>query len=507
MPYFYLQVVRGIDSGRRYELHEGTATVGRAEDSAVQLPNDEKAVSAHHAVLYVSASEVLVQDFESTNGTFLNNNRISGETPIQAGDTVGFGKTGPRLELIVSPERLSLDGGRDDEAADAEASRDIRADEQPSVTAEYERKLHDHDISPEDMRRLLRDGKRVKKLVDRPSLTRTQRTLLGSMYDAHRLSTRQWIVVVVAVVTVAASLITYFSIRAGQYRSLLKEAHRLEESLDTYEKRITAARNEPGFSEDELQKLVGEFQQKQNVFSELRAQLKSSDFRRYYTDEIERELDAILELFGEVDYHVPPEMIERVRYHVGVYSGRMKATIARYLSRRDAYFPLFTRVLEQHNLPPELAYMAMLESGLDPQAKSRAGARGLWQLMPRTARGYKLTVNRSVDERTDPARSTKAAAEYLRDLFGIFGGKSSAMLAMAAYNAGEGRVMGALKKVENPMLDRDFWYLYRMGYLAEETNEYIPRILALMVIDRNRERYGFTADLIAAASDSSTLAK
>ena len=91
----------------------------------------------------------------------------------------------------------------------------------------------------------------------------------------------------------------------------------------------------------------------------------------------------------------------------------------------------------------------------------------------------------SRDERLDPEKSTEAAAEYFRDLIGIFGGKSSVMLALAAYNAGEGRVMGALKKIADPLRDRDFWYLYRMGYLAEETNEYIPRVIALIILAQN----------------------
>lgn len=134
----------------------------------------------------------------------------------------------------------------------------------------------------------------------------------------------------------------------------------------------------------------------------------------------------------------------------------------------------------------------MIESGFNPKALSHAGARGLWQFMPHTARKYGLKVDAVSDERIDPPKATYAAAEYLKDLIGIFGAKSSIMLVMAAYNAGEKRVMDALRKIEDPIRDRDFWYIYKMGYLAEETNEYIPRILALMIIDNNREYFGFT---------------
>ena len=155
---------------------------------------------------------------------------------------------------------------------------------------------------------------------------------------------------------------------------------------------------------------------------------------------------------------------------------------------------MIKKIFEEKNLPLELAYISMLESGFNPKALSHAGARGLWQFMPATGRTYGLIVDDNVDERCDPEKATYAAAEYFKDLISIFGGKSSVMLAMAAYNAGEGRIMGALRKIDDPMRNRDFWYIYRMGCLAEETNEYIPRVLALMIIDTNPQMYGFKKD-------------
>jgi len=148
-------------------------------------------------------------------------------------------------------------------------------------------------------------------------------------------------------------------------------------------------------------------------------------------------------------------------------------------------------VFKEKKVPLELAYVSMLESGFNPKALSSAGARGLWQFMPKRGRSFGLQVDDIIDERCDPEKATYSAAEYFKDLIGIFGGQSSVMLAMAAYNAGEGRVMGALRKIDDPMRNRDFWYIYRMGYLAEETNEYIPRVLALMIIDQHQEKYGF----------------
>jgi hypothetical protein len=176
-------------------------------------------------------------------------------------------------------------------------------------------------------------------------------------------------------------------------------------------------------------------------------------------------IQAVLAGFGETggSYRLPPEMIERVDHYLGLYMGRRRSTIVAYLRRGEQYFPMIRRVLEENNLPPELAYISMLESGFDPQAVSHAGAVGLWQFMPHTARRYGLEVSARVDERTDPVKSTHAAAAYFKHLIAIFGPKSSVMLCMAAYNAGEQRIINALKRIDDPMRNRDFWYIDRNG--------------------------------------------
>jgi membrane-bound lytic murein transglycosylase D len=216
---------------------------------------------------------------------------------------------------------------------------------------------------------------------------------------------------------------------------------------------------------------------------------------------VEELIAEILSRFGESSYHIPPQMVERVKHHLNVYSTRLKPTISRYLKRKEKYFPMIYPILKKNRLPLELAYVSMLESGFNPRALSHAGARGLWQFMPATGRSYGLRVDKQVDERTNPEKATHAAAEYFKDLIGIFGGRSSVMLAMAAYNAGERRIEGALRKIDDPMRNRDFWYIYRMGYLAEETNEYIPRVFAMIIISENPKLYGFVTDADPAVSE------
>jgi soluble lytic murein transglycosylase-like protein len=139
--------------------------------------------------------------------------------------------------------------------------------------------------------------------------------------------------------------------------------------------------------------------------------------------------------------------------------------------RREPWLPRVAAVLRQHGLPAELVGAAVVESGLNPWALSPKGARGLWQLMPETARRYGLLVDSQRDERLDPVKSTHAAAQYLSDLHAQF---QDWPLALAAYNAGEDRVEHALEQLGT----RDFWTLSRHAALPDETRRYVPAVLA-----------------------------
>ncbi len=161
-----------------------------------------------------------------------------------------------------------------------------------------------------------------------------------------------------------------------------------------------------------------------------------------------------------------------------------RAIIGRWLNRSGRYVEMIRNVFKEHGLPEELAYVAMIESGFNPAAVSRVGAKGLWQFMEQTARRYGLRVDRWVDERLDPEKSTLAAALYLRDLFHQFG---SWFLAKAAYNAGELKVAEAVLRSGT----RDFWSLTRGRVLRDETKRFVPAVLAATLIGQNPDRYGF----------------
>ncbi|HEX2957166.1 MAG TPA: transglycosylase SLT domain-containing protein, partial [Chitinispirillaceae bacterium] len=531
MGYYYLEIIKGVQTGKRYLLPDGAVSIGRNAQNTVILEN-EKSVSGHHSIIYKSPERILFQDLQSTNGSFVNEQQIT-EKELIAHDVIGFGKSGPRLKLIssevelpLSPEqsgqaqqqsieikKQSIHTALSSEASTYEEDQNsiFRAKKglnepsdslNPSKTYEFEQKILNRNIRSEEMKELMNDDTRMEKILNRGNLGATQTNMLRTVHKAHKSMRRQWYYIVTGIVTVCLCVIAYFGIRSLQYQRIIEKAKILKSDIDAYDQKIASAKNKPTNNKAELEKLIKELDEKQKSLSSIKNQIDVSDFGKIYSDPLEQRIDEVLMRFGETDYHIPKEMKERVQHHIDIYSKSMKGTIARYIKRKEKYFPYIQKVFKEKNIPADLAYVSMLESGFNPMALSHAGARGLWQFMPHTGRRFGLTVNDQADERTDPEKATVAAAQYFKELIGMFGGKSAVMLCMAAYNAGEGRVMGALRKIEDPMKNRDFWYIYRMGYLAEETNEYIPRVISLIIISEYADEYGFGNAVATATNDN-----
>jgi class 3 adenylate cyclase len=165
---------------------------------------------------------------------------------------------------------------------------------------------------------------------------------------------------------------------------------------------------------------------------------------------------------------------------VGAILVKEHELIRRSLERGSYLVPMLREQLEAENMPPLLHYVALIESGYRASAVSHTGATGLWQFIPETARRYGLTVTEERDDRYDPADATRAAAHYLRDLALEFGG-DSLFLAVASYNFGENGVRRALRQLDDPFNDRNYWELAARGLLPPETVDYVPRLLAATV--------------------------
>lgn len=159
-----------------------------------------------------------------------------------------------------------------------------------------------------------------------------------------------------------------------------------------------------------------------------------------------------------------------VRSFIELYTVRKRRQMEHMLGMSDYYFPIFERILDANNLPLELKILPIIESALNATAISRMGAAGLWQFMIATGRMYGLEINSLVDERLDPLKSTQAAAQFLKDLYSIYGDWH---LVIAAYNCGPGNVNKAIRRAGGK---RDYWAIY--PYLPSETRGYVPIFIA-----------------------------
>jgi len=192
------------------------------------------------------------------------------------------------------------------------------------------------------------------------------------------------------------------------------------------------------------------------------------------------------------------ETQERVAYYVNMFSGRSRERIADRLERGTRYEPMIRAKMKAGGLPEDMYYLALVESGFDPHAYSRAAAVGMWQFMTSTARDMGMRVDWWVDERRDPVRSTSAAVRFIRGLRDQFG---SLYLAAAAYNGGPGRVSRGLARyaddLENTAGDDAFFVLAEKDYLRNETREYVPQLIAAALIAKEPARYGMTIHTLA----------
>lgn len=181
---------------------------------------------------------------------------------------------------------------------------------------------------------------------------------------------------------------------------------------------------------------------------------------------------------------IPLVMNDRVQFWIDYFEGRGREHFSRYLRRSTKYIPMMKKILHEQGLPEDLVYLALIESGFNPQAYSRAKATGAWQFISQTGRRYGLDADQWHDERRDPEKATVAASKYLKDLYTRY---NDWYLAAAGYNAGEGKIDRAIRKYGT----EDFWELTQGKYLKPETKDYVPKLIAAAMIAKNPKKYGF----------------
>ena len=246
---------------------------------------------------------------------------------------------------------------------------------------------------------------------------------------------------------------------------------------------------------DEFQKLefnriltaaIDYYEDESNTIGKIETGLSVAVFRdklnEYIYSQTLEDLEFVEETVEVIPGHIPITYNQKVASIIKFFQNEGRSSVQKWLNRMDRYKKIMLPILEKENVPPELFYLAMIESGLNPQAYSYAHASGPWQFISSTGKAYGLKKNWWVDERRDFEKSTHAAAQYLKDLHGKF---DDWYLAFASYNCGSGRVRKAIKRNGST----DYWKLSR---LPGETRNYVPNIMAAIFIATNPQRYGFT---------------
>ena len=199
-----------------------------------------------------------------------------------------------------------------------------------------------------------------------------------------------------------------------------------------------------------------------------------------YSQKLE-ELEYVEERVEIIPGHIPITYNQKVASIIKFFQNEGRNSFQKWLNRMSTYKPIILPILEEENVPTELFYLAMIESGLNPKAYSYAHASGIWQFISSTGKMYGLKKNWWIDERRDFEKSTRAAANYLKDLYNEFG---DWYLAFAAYNCGSTRVKKEMKRHQSD----DYW---KLNHLPPQTRNYVPNIMAAIFISNDPQKYGF----------------
>ena len=242
---------------------------------------------------------------------------------------------------------------------------------------------------------------------------------------------------------------------------------------------IVFALNLSGGNKDSLKTVFSDNPIVANFDSLLLSNLSFSDALFSYDSVIEVSSppvfsDSVYEArIKHLDTKTPIDLVYNpyVKQYINVYTKQRRQQMSRMMGLAAYYFPVFEEVLDQFNLPLELKYLALVESALNPKAKSWAGATGLWQFMYNTGKEYNLKVSSYVDERMDPFRATIAACEFFKKSYSVYGDWS---LVLASYNSGRGNVNKAIRRSGG---EKNYWQIRR--FLPKETRSYVPAFIAV----------------------------
>jgi peptidoglycan lytic transglycosylase D len=519
--------------------------VGRSAGCDLRYDADrEPRVSYHHAELVFEGGRWFVVDTDSEHGVLVNGKRVQRQ-PLRPGDRIAFGQGGPEVRVEAADGR-EADGEADGDlaalreeayksitstrgVADEEDEAEAREEEAEAEEAQEEEEAEEEEeeAPPPPKQRGANGRERQRPAKETTSATRlaeevaakvaAQRALSGgkssgqttfimaeaieSANEVERQRTRQrWVRIVAAVLAGGALITSGMGVvifrQRRQLQALVDEKKGLDQEIAAVEGQM-ATETDPDkllALEAQLQSLTG---QAKGKLDELGKEAQTNDRAREALaqqdqgDELDREMREVLKKFGADTYAIPPLFKERVRWHIDWLVTRKNWPQSQ--ERWKKYWPDIRKAFQANGVPEELGYIAYVESQFDAEAfNDKAGARGMWQFIPATARDYGLRVDSQMDERTNPYKAASAAAKYLSALLIEFG-EQSFLLVLASYNKGEDGVRKALHKVAKEpggYKKRDFWHLYRMKLLPDETREYVPAVIAAAIVFGHPLHYG-----------------
>jgi hypothetical protein len=476
---FYLTVISGTLSGNRLPV-SGKITLGRNPSNSLFFQGaDSGTVSGFHAEIIMEGNRLFLVDKNSTNGTFVNGQNVS-RCELRHNDVVGLGMNGPKIQVSVG------DGTQHSNLEETAMAG--------NYTMNLAEKISRGQADQQEMGNLIKDSQRIGRMEAAKMVDDRDIRMIKSASETYRKSRKKALIIISSISAVALVIVTILGIQNISYRKKLDQQTRLLTDISRLNDQLDKAEDNPDVGDEEKLRMLSKLRAQERMLARLRRKIAPEDLAQLYKDPLGIEIHKAMESFGEDNYIVPDIFIQTVNKHIKNWQ-RSPRFIRKAFANKNKHASLILRELDKENIPAAFLYLALHESGLDSVIISRAGARGIWQFMPRTGRDYGLEVPEGwrkmpvwKDERTNPLKSTRAAIKYLKVLLGQCG---TGPLAMAAYNAGEGRISRELRRIDDPINNRDFWYIYRSGTLSPETNEYVPKIVATMVIDQNREKYGF----------------
>ncbi len=535
----FLQIISGVQVGRKIRIGDGLTLGRNGENSICFSGPDGTLVSGKHAIIEKCDEVLILRDLGSTNGTFINGVQI-GEHELEGDEVISLGVSGPKIRVLkrvpgatdstmmrpviglapavssqeakqlrtefdnnrtppksVTPPGFMKPKGKQPIRYDDEFGGGGAGDDVGNYTMGLAQRLKDDEAGHDELKDLMKDKGRAERIAKSGVLNKRDALMIQSAASNFSSQKKRAWWILGSVSGVAAIIVSVLLYQNLGYRGKVKQQENLLSTARNLESELAQAKQAgPAESEEEKAILVSKLRAAERQLMNVRSNLKTSDVINTYKNPLGREIHTILEGFGKRDYIVPDIFINQVEKHIYSFTKTSsRAIMERSFANSHKYKQIIENELNRQGMPMAFFYLSMHESLLDSNIISKAGARGLWQFMPETARDYGLKVAKDwetaapeMDQRTDPKLSTQAGVKYVKNLYAEFG---DVALAMAAYNAGEGRIRKALRSIDDPINNRDFWYIYRLGILADETNEYVPKIIATMIIDKNHSRYGF----------------